>query len=135
MVIPSFHEWLRNHPDEAPAADNLATIIATPGRLASPSTASAGSSGSRRDFAGRAEVAGGDGARQGVDGEWADGLYGGDVSWATGCGSDETTDLYGATKLISLAIVSLWASAQRTNDSPVYAWKLGERPLPKCRSA
>jgi predicted transcriptional regulator len=31
MPTPSFYEWLRNRPDEAPAADNLATIIASAG--------------------------------------------------------------------------------------------------------
>jgi hypothetical protein len=31
MPIPTFHEWLRNRSDEAPAADNLATLIASAG--------------------------------------------------------------------------------------------------------
>jgi hypothetical protein len=31
IPISSFHDWLRNRPDEAPAAENLATIIASAG--------------------------------------------------------------------------------------------------------
>ena len=31
MPIPSFHEWLRSRSDEAPAADNLAMLIASAG--------------------------------------------------------------------------------------------------------
>jgi lambda repressor-like predicted transcriptional regulator len=31
MPTPTFHEWLRNRSDEAPAAENLATIIANAG--------------------------------------------------------------------------------------------------------
>ena len=31
MPFPSFHDWLRNRADEAPAAENLVTIIASAG--------------------------------------------------------------------------------------------------------
>jgi DNA-binding IclR family transcriptional regulator len=31
MPTPSFHEWLARRPDEAPAAENVATLIARSG--------------------------------------------------------------------------------------------------------
>ena len=30
MPLPSFHEWLQNRPEEAPAADSLSFLIARP---------------------------------------------------------------------------------------------------------